>query len=140
MLRFDNLKFIKELNSKTNDFCVDNKFLYFISSVDGNLYVVDLEKNKIIDNVCSGGNFRNVLIYKDEIFMINENSNSIYILDKKTLNPIFLINLENIINLITIKNKNLYAVCEEDIVLINLENKEITNKIKIYHKSLNFIE
>ncbi len=67
--------------------------IYIPSSSNGILYVLDLSNDKIIDTVSIGGSLSQVVLSDNELFVANEDSNSIYVLDKNTLNPIGIIEL-----------------------------------------------
>ncbi len=69
--------------------------IYIPSSSNGILYVLDLSNDKIIDTVSIGGSLSQVVLSDNELFVANEDSNSIYVLDKNTLNPIGIIGVDN---------------------------------------------
>ena len=101
ILDYSTLEFERDIKLDENiyphNFCIDNRqqLAYIPSSLDGELYVLDLSIGKIIDNISIGGKLTNIALCNDELFISNEDSNSIYILDVKTSNPIGVIGVDN---------------------------------------------
>lgn len=131
---FELERYIKlDENIYPHNFCVDKSknLAYIPSSLDGELYVLDLFKGEIVDNVSIGGNLTNIALCNGELFISNEDSNSIYVLDALTLNPVGLISVENMPHGfdIDIDNDKLYVACINSIICIDTVNKCIYNKI-----------
>lgn len=73
-------------------------------------------------------------MYSDnELFVANEDSNSIYVLDKNTLNPIGIIGVDNMPHGFDFdrESKKLYVPCINSIVCIDTINKNIQKKINM---------
>ena len=85
ILDYSTLEFERDIKLDENiyphNFCIDNRqqLAYIPSSLDGELYVLDLSIGKIIDNISIGGKLTNIALCNDELFISNEDSNSIYI-------------------------------------------------------------
>ncbi|RDY24411.1 YncE family protein [Romboutsia maritimum] len=126
-------------NIYPHHFCIDkeSKMIYIPSSSNGILYVLDLEKNKIIDNVSIGGNLSQIVLCNNELFISNEDSNSIYILDKINLCPIGIISVDNMPHGFDFdENVNkLYVPCINSIVCIDVISKCIDKKIDTNFKA-----
>ena len=71
----------------THHFCIekDKDIIYLPSASDGVLYVLDIKTEKILDSISIGGNLSQIYICNDELFIVNEDSNSIYIVSKINL-------------------------------------------------------
>lgn len=116
-----------------HSFCIDKvkNLAYIPSSHGGEVYVLDLNIGKIIDDISIGGKLTNIALYNDELFITNEDSNSIYVLDANTLNPIAVIGIENMPHGFDIDpvNNRLYVACVNSIVCIDIINKCIDNQV-----------
>ena len=99
--------------------------------------VLDLSIGKIIDNISIGGKLTNIALCNDELFISNEDSNSIYILDVKTSNPIGVIGVDNMPHGFDIDsiNNRLYVACINSIICIDTISKSICKKIDTDFKS-----
>lgn len=137
ILNYSNFELERDIKLDENiyphNFCIDEekKLAYIPSSLDGELYVLDLSKGKIVDDISIGGNLTNIALCKDELYIANEDSNSIYILDAKTLNPIGLIGVDNMPHGFDLDctNNRLYVACINSIICIDTLNKCICKKI-----------
>ncbi len=137
VLDYLTLEFEKEINLDENiyphNFCIDKRkqLIYIPSSLDGHLYVLDLCNSKFIDDISIGGNLTNIALCNEELFISNEDSNSIYVLDSKTLNPIGIIGVDNMPHEFDIDyiNNRLYVACIDSIICIDTVNKSICKKI-----------
>lgn len=120
-------------------FCIDKDegLIYIPSSSNGILYVVSLDTKKIVDSISIGGNLSQIMLYNNEIFISNEDSNSIYIIDKKDLTPIGIIGVDNMPHgfKFDIQTKKLYVPCINSIVCIDLLSKEVVRKIDVDFKA-----
>ncbi|MGL5642401.1 MAG: YncE family protein [Paraclostridium sp.] len=120
-------------------FCIEKEknIMYIPSSFDGVLYVLDMKSEKIIDSVSIGGNLSQVLLCKQELFIANEDSNSIYVLNKNTLEPIGVISVDNMPHGFAFdeKSNKLYVPCINSILCIDIISKNIENKIEINCKA-----
>ncbi|MDK2585986.1 YncE family protein [Romboutsia sedimentorum] len=120
-------------NINPHHFCIDKEknLMYIPSSSDGILYVLDITTNNIIESVSIGGNLNQIGLCKGELFISNEDSNSIYILDQDTLNPIAVIGVDEMphgFDFNESENK-LYVSCINSIVCIDTLSKCIDRKI-----------
>ena len=127
-------------NIYPHNFCIDKiqQLAYIPSSLDGELYVLDLSTGKIIDDISIGGKLSNIALCNEELFISNEDSNSIYVLDLKTLNPIGIIGVDNMphgFDIDYIHNK-LYVACIDSIICIDTISKMICKKIDIDFKAM----
>lgn len=137
ILDYSTLEFEREIKLDENiyphNFCIDKRkqLVYIPSSLDGHLYVLDLYSGKFVDDISIGGNLTNILLFGDELFISNEDSNSIYVLDAKTLNPIGIIGVDNMPHEFDIDyiNNRLYVACINSIICIDTVNKSICKKI-----------
>lgn len=133
VIDYASLEVIKNLSLgqiNSNDFIIDKNIIYLLGSLDGNLYLMDLDEDKIIDNISIGLSIRNILKYKNELLIINEDSNSIYILNINNLNPVYLIKLKNTPQSMCINKDKLYVLCNDSITIIDLIKKNIIKDIK----------
>lgn len=126
-------------NIYPHHFCIDkekNK-MYLPSYSNGILYVLDMNNNKIIDSSSIGGSLSQIAIFNEEIFIANEDSNSIYFMDKNTLEPIGMICVDNMPHgfCFDITRKKLYVPCIDSITCIDIINKTVESKIDIDFKS-----
>ena len=116
-----------------HNFCIDKirNLAYIPSSLGGEVYVLNLSTGKIVDDISIGGNLTNIALWNDEIFIANQDSNSIYVLDASTLNPVGVIGIDNMPHGFDIdtKNNRLYVACVKSIICIDIVNKCICNKI-----------
>lgn len=111
-------------NINPHNFLIYKMILYVLGSNDGVLYKINLETENIIDSVSLGGSIKNIKIYNDEIFITNEDTNTIHILD---LDLNLHLNLEvfNMPHGIFINNNKLYIACMNYIVIFDINSKEI---------------
>lgn len=126
---------VLEDNIYPHHFCIEKEknLIYIPSSSNGILYVLDLSNDKIIDTVSIGGSLSQVVLSDNELFVANEDSNSIYVLDKNTLNPIGIIGVDNMPHGFDFdrESKKLYVPCINSIVCIDTINKNIQKKINM---------
>ncbi len=143
IIDYDKLTLDKEIKFEENiyphHFCIDKKSkkMYLPSSSNGILYVLDMESEKIIDTSSIGGSLTQIGIYEDEIFVANEDSNSIYFMDKNTLNPICMISVDDMPHgfCFDFPRKKLYVPCMDSITCIDIINKVIEWKLDINLKA-----
>ncbi|MCU9814832.1 YncE family protein [Paraclostridium sp. AKS73] len=111
--------------------------MYIPSSFDGVLYVLDIGKEKIIDSVSIGGNLSQVSLCKNELFIANEDSNSIYVLNKDNLEPIGVISVDNMPHGFAYDkvNNKLYVPCIDSILCIDIEKKVVERKVDLDYKA-----
>lgn len=137
ILDYLNLKFERDIKLDEDiyphNFCIDKgqQLVYIPSSLDGKLYILDLSTEKIIDYISIGGNLTNIALCNGELFISNEDSNSIYMLDVKTLNPIGVIGVDNMPHGFDVDciNNRLYVACLNSIICIDTIDKSIYKKI-----------
>lgn len=120
-------------------FCIekDANLAYIPSSFDGVLYILDIKKEKILESVSIGGNLSQVVICNDEIFIANQDSNSIYILNKCNLEPVEIITVGNMPHGFAydeLENK-LYVPCINSIICIDVQRKLIERKKDLNYKA-----
>ena len=120
-------------NIYPHHFCVDEqeKKIFIPSLINGTLYAVDIISGKILDSISVGGSLSQIFMHEDELFVSNEDTNSIYIINKYTLDPITMISVDDMPHGFGYykKNKRLYVLCINSIVCIDIENKSIYKKI-----------
>ena len=120
-------------------FCIDKEknLIYIPSSSNGIIYIYDLNNDNILDTVSVGGNLSQVVLCNKELFIANEDSDSIYILDRETLTPVGVINLEHTPHGLDFDevSKKLYVSCINSIVCIDVEREQIDNQININSKA-----
>ncbi len=117
-------------------FCIDKdeEIIYIPSSVNGFLYRLSIKDKKIIDSISIGGNLSQVVLYKDEeLFVANEDSNSIYIVNAKNLNPIGVICVDNMPHGMILDEtlNKLYVPCGNLLVIIDVISKTIVQEIRL---------
>lgn len=126
-------------NIYPHHFCIDKetKKMYLPSSSNGILYILDMNSEKIIDSSSIGGSLSQIAMYKEEIFIANEDSNSIYFMDKNTLDPIGMISVDDMPHgfCFDLPRKKLYVPCMDSITCIDIINKVIEKKIDIDFKA-----
>lgn len=143
IIDYQTLKLEKEINLGPDiyphHFCIekDKNIMYIPSSFDGVLYVLDIEKGKIIDSVSIGGNLSQVSLCKNELFIANEDSNSIYVLNKDNLEPIGVISVDNMPHGFAYDkvNNKLYVPCIDSILCIDIEKKVVERKVDLDYKA-----
>ncbi len=139
IIDYDTLTLDKEIKLDENiyphHFCIDKEEgkMYLPSSGNGILYVLDMNSEKIIDSSSIGGSLSQIAMFEDEIFIANEDSNSIYFMDKNTLEPIGMISVDDMPHgfCFDLPRKKLYVPCMDSITCIDIINKIIESKINI---------
>lgn len=126
-------------NIYPHHFCIDkekNK-MYLPSSSNGILYVLDMTNEKIIDSSSIGGSLTQVALHNEEIFIANEDSNSIYFMDKNTLDPIGMVSVDDMPHgfCFDLPRKKLYVPCMDSITSIDIINKVVEQKMSIDFKA-----
>ena len=143
ILDYPTFKVEKEISLEENIYphhiCIDKKknLMYIPSSSDGMLYILDLNSQNIIESISIGGNLSQIALCNGELFLSNEDSNSIYILDQNTLNPVGIIGVDEMPHGFDFnRNENkLYVPCINSIVCIDTLSKCIDRKIDIDFKA-----
>lgn len=143
VIDYESLTLEKEIKLDENiyphHFCIDKKEnkMYLPSSSNGILYVLDMTSEKIIDSSSIGGSLSQIALYGDEIFIANEDSNSIYFMDKNTLDPIGIITVDNMPHgfCFDLPRKKLYVPCIDSITCIDIITKNIEKKIDVDFKA-----
>ena len=133
IIDYDSLTLENEIKLDENiyphHFCIDKetKKMYLPSSSNGILYILDMNSEKIIDSSSIGGSLSQIAMYKEEIFIANEDSNSIYFMDKNTLDPIGMISVDDMPHgfCFDLPRKKLYVPCMDSITCIDIINKFI---------------
>lgn len=138
ILDYNSFEFIKNINLGENinpkNFCVFKDYIYIHSESDGFLYLLDLTKNKIVDSIFIGRFIKKFFIYNKEIFIINEDVNSIYIIDAYHLSPIGVIGIDDMPHDLDIYNNILYLTCRNSIIEIDINTKNIIKNSKFNFK------
>ena len=120
-------------NIYPHHFCVDEDEgkIYIPSLVNGTLYEVDIISGKILNSISVGGSLSQIFMHGDELFVSNEDTNSIYIIIKYTLEAISMISVDDMPHGLGYdqKNNKLYVPCINSIICIDIENKIIYKKI-----------
>ena len=120
-------------NIYPHHFCVDEDEgkIYIPSLVNGTLYEVDITSGKILNSISVGGSLSQIFMHGDELFVSNEDTNSIYIINKYTLEAISMISVDDMPHGLGYdqKNNKLYVPCINSIICIDIENKIIYKKI-----------
>ena len=120
-------------NIYPHHFCVDEqeKKIFIPSLINGTLYAVDIISGKILDSISVGGSLSQIFMHEDELFVSNEDTNSIYIINKYTLEAISMISVDDMPHGLGYdqKNNKLYVPCINSIICIDIENKIIYKKI-----------
>ncbi|MGL4797426.1 MAG: YncE family protein [Paraclostridium sp.] len=120
-------------------FCIDkeNNIMYLPSASDGVLYVLDIKTDKIVDSISIGGNLSQISMCKEELFIANEDSNSIYIVNKNNLEPIGIIGVDNMPHGFAFDeiDNRLYVPCIDSILCIDIDKKSIEKKIPMNLKA-----
>ncbi|MGM9535017.1 MAG: YncE family protein [Intestinibacter sp.] len=137
IIDYETLETKREIELKDNiyphHFWVDEKEqkIFIPSLNNGTLYTLDIVSGEIIDSISVGGSLSQIFMYGKELFISNEDTNSIYIIDKDTLDLIGMISVDDMPHGFSYdqKNKNLYVPCINSIVCIDIENKVINKKI-----------
>lgn len=143
IIDYDTLTLEKEIKLDENiyphHFCIDKEKnrMYLPSSSNGILYVLDMKNEKIIDSSSIGGSLTQIAMYEEEIFIANEDSNSIYFLDRNTLDPIGMICVDDMPHgfCFDLTRKKLYVPCMDSITCIDIINKVIEWKLDINLKA-----
>ena len=120
-------------NIYPHHFCVDEDEgkIYIPSLVNGTPYEVDIISGKILNSISVGGSLSQIFMHGDELFVSNEDTNSIYIINKYTLEAISMISVDDMPHGLGYdqKNNKLYVPCINSIICIDIENKIIYKKI-----------
>lgn len=126
-------------NIYPHHFCIDKdkNLMYIPSSSNGILYVVDLANNKVVDTVSIGGSLSQIVLSQNDLFIANEDTDSIYILDKSSLNPVGVISVDKMPHGFYFdKDSNkLYVPCINSIVCIDVASRSIHNRIDLDFKA-----
>lgn len=125
-------------NVYPHDFFIEKEenLLFIPGMTDGVLYIIDLISGKTVDNVSIGGSLNQVLVYGDEIFVLNEDSDSVHILNKKNYEPLASIKVGKMPHGFELSksDKKLYVSSENFITCINIEDMNIENLILSEHR------
>lgn len=133
-------------NMYVHHFCIDQKDerIYIPSGINGILYVVGIKDKSIIDSIAIGGNLSQVVMNgNEELYIANEDSNSIYIVDVKNNYPMGLICVDSMPHGIIIdeEQKKLYVPCLDSLLVIDIISKSIVKNIKLnmapWHLNIN---
>lgn len=133
-------------NMYVHHFCIDEKDerIYIPSGINGILYVVRINDKSIIDSISIGGNLSQVVMNgNEELYIANEDSNSIYIVDVKNNYPRGLVCVDSMPHGIIIdeEQKKLYVPCLDSLVVIDIITKRIAKNIKLnmapWHLNIN---
>ena len=120
-------------NIYPHHFCVDEDEgkIYIPSLVNGTLYEIDIISGKILNSISVGGSLSQIFMHGDELFVSNEDTNSIYIINKYTLEAISMISVDDMPHGLGYdqKNNKLYVPCINSLICIDIENKFIYKKI-----------
>lgn len=143
VIDYETLTLEKEIKLDDNiyphHFCIDKEKskMYLPSSSNGILYVLDMKEEKIIDSSSIGGSLTQIAMFEEEVFIANEDSNSIYFMDKNTLDPIAIICVDDMPHgfCFDLPRKKLYVPCMDSITCIDIINKVIESKIDIDFKA-----
>ena len=85
ILDYSTLEFERDIKLDENiyphNFCIDNRqqLAYIPSSLDGELYVLDLSIGKIIDNISIGGKLTNIALCNEYLYQMKIQIVYIYI-------------------------------------------------------------
>jgi DNA-binding beta-propeller fold protein YncE len=142
VINYEKLEVEKEVfldeNIYPHHFCINpnDKLSYIPSSFNGILYILDINKSKIVDSVSIGGNLSQIALCNNEIFISNEDSNSIYIVDKDNLLPVGVICVDNMPHGFAFdKSTNrLFVPCNKSILSIDVVNKVVDKKVEFNFK------
>ncbi|MEJ8554749.1 YncE family protein [Tepidibacter sp. Z1-5] len=133
-------------NMYVHHFCIDEKDekIYIPSGLNGILYVIRIKDQSIIDSISIGGNLSQIVMNSnEELYIANEDSNSIYIVDVKNNEPVGLICVDSMPHGIIIdeEQKKLYVPCLDSLVVIDIISKSIVKNIKLnmapWHLNIN---
>lgn len=137
VIDYETLETEREIELKDNiyphHFCVDkNQEKIFIPSLtNGTLYTLDIKSGKIIDSVSVGGSLSQIFLNGNKLFISNEDTNSIYIINKYTLALMTMISVDDMphgFGYYEEKNR-LYVPCINSIVCIDVKNQIVERKI-----------
>ena len=143
ILEYPTFEVEKEISLEDNIYphhiCVDKEknIMYIPSSSNGILYILDMSTHNIIESISIGGNLSQITLCSGELFISNEDSDSIYILDQDTLNPIGVIGVDEMPHGFDFDESvnKLYVPCANSIVCIDTLNKCIDRKISTDFKA-----
>lgn len=128
-----------EENIYPHHFCIDKEknIIYIPSSTNGIVYVLDLYNNKVIDTASIGGSLSQIVLNENELFVANEDTDSIYILDKDGLGPIGIISVDDMPHGFDFDKEihKLYVPCINSIICIDVDNKCIDKRIDLDFKA-----
>lgn len=143
IIDYETLEIQREIELKDNiyphHFCIDKqeKKIFIPSINNGTLYALDIISGEIVGCVSVGGSLSQIFMYKKELFISNEDTNSIYIINKNTLDLISMISVDDMPHGFSYndKNKKLYVPCINSIVCIDVEDKVIYKKVNTDFKA-----
>lgn len=143
IIDIEKLKVEKEIKLEENIyphyFCIDedNDLIYIPSSNNGILYIVDLRTDKVVDTVSIGGSLSQIALNNEDLFLANEDSDSIYILNKKDLNPVGIISVDNMPHGFDINRdtNKIYVPCIKSIVCIDASKECVEKKVDLDFKA-----
>lgn len=137
VIDYETLETEREIKLKENiyphHFCVDKQQdrIFIPSLTNGTLYTLDIKSQEIIDSISIGGSLSQIFLNKDKLFISNEDTNSIYIINKNTLALMTMISVDDMphgFGYYEEKNR-LYVPCINSIICIDIENQIIERKI-----------
>jgi len=110
--------------------------IFVLNSGGQSISVIDLDSNKVFQNVATVGTSPNQLVYKDgKLYCVNSGSNNIMVFDTEhnyaAETPIALGASNNPTNLVFVGDNTLYVAClmSNKVLKVNLATKTVTGEI-----------
>ncbi|MDR0880324.1 MAG: YncE family protein [Clostridioides sp.] len=109
---------------------------YIPNSIDGMLFVIDIRSKKIIESTSVGGSPTRIILNDEDIYLANQDTDSINIFNRRDLSPVALIKVGSMPHGFDIseEKKKLYVPCRDMLVCIDIEKKAIDSIRKLDYR------
>ncbi|WP_304340987.1 YncE family protein [Metaclostridioides mangenotii] len=125
-------------NIYPHHFCIDKdkNYIYVPSLSDGVLYVLDLSSGKVVESASIGGSLNQILLNDNDIFISNGDSDSIYVLNRSTLEPVAVIKVGEMPHGFDFskRDKKLYVPSNDSISCIDMIDKYVEKSVTLNYK------
>ncbi|MCR1953896.1 YncE family protein [Clostridioides mangenotii] len=125
-------------NIYPHHFCIDKdkNLIYVPSLIDGVLYVLDLSNGNVVESASIGGSLNQIILNDNDIFVSNGDTDSIYVLNRSTLEPVAVIRVGEMPHGFdfSVKDKKLYVPSNDSIACIDVVEKSVEKSVTVEYK------